>query len=452
MAVNTRVASLEVEANSPEGAGRRLVPGAAWKKLTKGHEDLDALLAAAAGFGDDSSDTDDEPLPEEPRRPFFRRPATAPPPARRKDYGSAGIPLYKPAPPPSGARRLRDPLDKTPLPITRAGDKAPTFRDPFQRPLKPRSPESQQRRCREMYEGAGPRGTPWIVAAKRKLAAPEPPRSKECTFAPKFETKIGRRPRSAGAARRKRCSPRTPRRSAARREARSATPEPLADRLADVLLDDDDEAAAISGVAEAPEDSSDAPDESDALDALDGDGGAAAPLDATNSVDAAAATAEAFAALDAMDFDGLLDVDDGTAGGAAARTADGGAARTADGSAGTAGGAAGTAGGAAGATSGAAGTAAAAAAPAVAQASTADSNYGEDDFEDDAADAPGGAAAGGTARWRVGDRVDGNFEGADEWYPGTIARVASDGLVDIQYDDGDWEQGVAPDLVRDIEE
>jgi len=46
----------------------------------------------------------------------------------------------------------------------------------------------------------------------------------------------------------------------------------------------------------------------------------------------------------------------------------------------------------------------------------------------------------------VGDKIEGNYKGADVWYPGRITLVHEDGSVDIDYEDGsgDKEKAVPP--------
>eukprot|EP00605_Chrysophyceae_sp_TOSAG23-4_P002649 GSChrysophyteH1.ASY1.ANO1.2925.1 assembled CDS len=52
---------------------------------------------------------------------------------------------------------------------------------------------------------------------------------------------------------------------------------------------------------------------------------------------------------------------------------------------------------------------------------------------------------------REGDKVEGNYRGRGRWYPGKISRVRLNGSVDIDYDDGEKETGVAADLVRALD-
>ena len=43
--------------------------------------------------------------------------------------------------------------------------------------------------------------------------------------------------------------------------------------------------------------------------------------------------------------------------------------------------------------------------------------------------------------WRVGSKVQCNWKGAGEWYPGTITWASNDGInLSIRYDDGDTEK------------
>ena len=50
----------------------------------------------------------------------------------------------------------------------------------------------------------------------------------------------------------------------------------------------------------------------------------------------------------------------------------------------------------------------------------------------------------------AGDSVEARFEDGKAWYNGTIRNVRVDGTFDIEYADGDMEEGVSPDLVRAI--
>ena len=52
-------------------------------------------------------------------------------------------------------------------------------------------------------------------------------------------------------------------------------------------------------------------------------------------------------------------------------------------------------------------------------------------------------------RWRAGALVEARFCGMDEWYPGRVVRVAEDGAVDIEYEDGDYETALPPGHVRE---
>ena len=56
-----------------------------------------------------------------------------------------------------------------------------------------------------------------------------------------------------------------------------------------------------------------------------------------------------------------------------------------------------------------------------------------------------------TAVFAVGARVECRHGGGEDWYAGEVASVAADGTYYIQYDDGDEEEGVEGDLVRDYE-
>ena len=49
---------------------------------------------------------------------------------------------------------------------------------------------------------------------------------------------------------------------------------------------------------------------------------------------------------------------------------------------------------------------------------------------------------------KVGDRVEARYRGRARAYPGRIARENGDGTYDVEYDNGDKEQGVAADLIN----
>ena len=49
-----------------------------------------------------------------------------------------------------------------------------------------------------------------------------------------------------------------------------------------------------------------------------------------------------------------------------------------------------------------------------------------------------------------GEKVEANYGGEGEYYPGKISRVNANGSVDIAYDDGDAEKGVDSKLVRRV--
>jgi hypothetical protein len=67
--------------------------------------------------------------------------------------------------------------------------------------------------------------------------------------------------------------------------------------------------------------------------------------------------------------------------------------------------------------------------------------------DEEATDVPAFQIRAGESRHAVGDRVEGRFDN-DEWYPGEIAKVRSDGRYDIQFDDGDFEKKVHKTDVR----
>jgi len=52
----------------------------------------------------------------------------------------------------------------------------------------------------------------------------------------------------------------------------------------------------------------------------------------------------------------------------------------------------------------------------------------------------------------VGAAVEARFGGGADYYGGVVVRAHGDGSVDLQYDDGDHEDHVAPQLVRRLDE
>ncbi|CAM9461130.1 unnamed protein product, partial [Phaeothamnion confervicola] len=63
-------------------------------------------------------------------------------------------------------------------------------------------------------------------------------------------------------------------------------------------------------------------------------------------------------------------------------------------------------------------------------------------------------AAGGkkpTGGSEIGDAVEANFKGKGRWFKGKVKTVHRDGTMDVRYDDGDTEEGVAPRNVRPLD-
>ena len=56
--------------------------------------------------------------------------------------------------------------------------------------------------------------------------------------------------------------------------------------------------------------------------------------------------------------------------------------------------------------------------------------------------------SGVSKKLQVGTIIEARFAGRQCWYPGVVSRVHTDGKLDIQYDDGDFEMRVSVDLVR----
>lgn len=53
-------------------------------------------------------------------------------------------------------------------------------------------------------------------------------------------------------------------------------------------------------------------------------------------------------------------------------------------------------------------------------------------------------------RFVVNEDVEGNFDGAGQWFPGKISQSNKDGTYDIAYDDGDSESGVPSNCIRKL--
>jgi hypothetical protein len=65
--------------------------------------------------------------------------------------------------------------------------------------------------------------------------------------------------------------------------------------------------------------------------------------------------------------------------------------------------------------------------------------------------APGPAPSSGSevaSSLQLGDKVEANYGGRGEYYPGKIVKVRANGTFDVQYDDGDREDRVRGDLIR----
>jgi hypothetical protein len=54
----------------------------------------------------------------------------------------------------------------------------------------------------------------------------------------------------------------------------------------------------------------------------------------------------------------------------------------------------------------------------------------------------------GLSQLRVGQAVEGNFNGEGAWYPGTVARLHRDGSCEVNYTDGDHEERVVTANLR----
>ena len=65
--------------------------------------------------------------------------------------------------------------------------------------------------------------------------------------------------------------------------------------------------------------------------------------------------------------------------------------------------------------------------------------------EMEADEAGGGQAA---AAFSAGQDIEARWAGGKHWYPGKVSKVKADGTLDVVYDDGDKEEGVAVSMVR----
>ena len=72
-------------------------------------------------------------------------------------------------------------------------------------------------------------------------------------------------------------------------------------------------------------------------------------------------------------------------------------------------------------------------------------DFGSQSRRDDSEDA-------GNQKLEVDMKVEARYRGKSKYYPGVISRVRLNGTVDINYDDGEKELGVKPELVRVIED
>lgn len=53
-----------------------------------------------------------------------------------------------------------------------------------------------------------------------------------------------------------------------------------------------------------------------------------------------------------------------------------------------------------------------------------------------------------TSSFKIGDRIEGNYQGSNTFYPGKIVRAHGDNKYDILYDDGEQEDGVKAEFIR----
>ncbi|KAJ0399206.1 hypothetical protein P43SY_001872 [Pythium insidiosum] len=58
----------------------------------------------------------------------------------------------------------------------------------------------------------------------------------------------------------------------------------------------------------------------------------------------------------------------------------------------------------------------------------------------------------GSKKFREGEKVEVQYKGRSKYYPGVVSRCRLNGTYDIDYDDGEKETGVAPELMRSLEQ
>lgn len=73
-------------------------------------------------------------------------------------------------------------------------------------------------------------------------------------------------------------------------------------------------------------------------------------------------------------------------------------------------------------------------------------DVGNDDGNDDGNDVGNDVGSGGEIG--QGSRVEANFQGEGEWYPGVVVKVRKDGTFNVLYDDGDSENKVTGENIR----
>lgn len=54
--------------------------------------------------------------------------------------------------------------------------------------------------------------------------------------------------------------------------------------------------------------------------------------------------------------------------------------------------------------------------------------------------------------FKPGDRIEARWKRGSLWYPGRVGTVNADGTYAVEYDDGDREPRVGPELVRALAE
>merc|ERR1711871_527479 len=72
------------------------------------------------------------------------------------------------------------------------------------------------------------------------------------------------------------------------------------------------------------------------------------------------------------------------------------------------------------------------------------------DKTDDPVQAAANAVSQNSRKFSVRQKIEANFGGQGKWYKGSIGSVNEDGTYNIGYDDGDHEENVPEDRIREL--